>query len=287
MSEVVSLAGLSANRYTLFKIFKYVVYSLLAYNVYAFFLENHAAAGTVFADGISLGKIIEAYNDSIDTLAWVVLLLVFELETWVLSDEKLKGATKWALNAVSAFCYVFIVYSFYGYFSEMVTVTNLLPVSAAACDLAANGGWSMVLEQDDYVALTAANCGSLADASLLQLADAQVVGSAEVWREIQWLAWVDVINSGAWLLVVAILTFDVWLQLRHQLSDSMMRYSQVIKGILYFTLLLCAIYWGVNGSFLDFWDAFLWLVAFFFIEMNLFEWQAETSTEASVERSAE
>ncbi|WP_226704969.1 hypothetical protein [Microbulbifer elongatus] len=279
MSEVVSLAGIPFNRYTLFKVFKYTVYCLLAYNVYAFFVENHAAAGTVFADGISLGKIIEAYNDSIDTLAWVVLLLVFELETWVLSDEKLKGSTKWALNLVSAFCYVFIVYSFYGYFSEMVSLTHLLPVSGSACDLAANGGWSMVLEQDDYVALTAANCASLSDASLLRLADAQIVGDAVIWREIQWLAWVDVINAGAWLLVVAILAFDVWLQLRHQLSDSIMRYSQVIKGLLYFTLLMCAIYWGINGSFLDFWDAFLWLVAFFFIEMNLFEWQAETSAE--------
>ncbi|WP_231758008.1 hypothetical protein [Microbulbifer elongatus] len=279
MSEVVSLAGLSANRYTLFKIFKYTVYCLLVYNVYAFFVENHGAAGTVFADGVSLGKIIEAYNDSIDTLAWVLLLLVFELETWVLSDERLKGGTKWALNAVSAFCYVFIVYSFYGYFSEMVSLTHLLPVAGSACELAASGGWSMVLEQDDYVALTAANCGSLSEASLLRLADAHVVGDAEIWREIHWLAWVDVINAGAWLLVVAILAFDVWLQLRHQLSDSIMRYSQVIKGLLYFTLLLCAIYWGLNGSFLDFWDAFLWLVAFFFIEMNLFEWQAETSAE--------
>lgn len=278
MSEVVSLAGVSITRNGLFRLFKYTVYCLLAYNVYAFFLDNQAAAGTVFADGISFGKIIEAYNDSIDTLAWVLLLLVFELETWVLADEKLKGSTKRLLNAISAFCYVFIIYSFYGYVSEMVSLTHLLPVTASACDLAASG-WSMVLEQDSYTALTAANCGSLADAHLLHLNGTQIVGDAAVWREIQWLAWVDVINAGAWLLVVAILAFDVWLQLRHELSDAIMRYSQVIKSMLYFTLLLCAIYWGVNGSFLDFWDAFLWLVAFFFIEMNLFEWQAETSAE--------
>jgi hypothetical protein len=30
---------------------------------------------------------------------------------------------------------------------------------------------------------------------------------------------------------------------------------------------------------LDFWDAFMWLVAFVFIEMNLFRWQAETKSE--------
>ncbi|QIL89769.1 hypothetical protein ACONUD_01685 [Microbulbifer harenosus] len=279
MTEVVSLVGISVNRYTLFKLFKYTVYCLLAYNVYAFFVENHVAAGTIFADGVSLGKIIEAYNDSIDTLAWVLLLMVFELETWVLSDARLKGGTKWLLNAVSAFCYVFIVYSFYGYVSEMVSLTHLLPMAGSACDVAAGGGWSVVLEQDDYTPLTVANCGSLADVHLLRLADAQIVGDASVWREIQWLAWVDVINAGAWLLVVAILAFDVWLQLRHELSDAIMRYSQIVKGLLYFTLLICAIYWGYSGSLLEFWDAFLWLVAFFFIEMNLFEWQAETSAE--------
>lgn len=279
MSEVVSLAGISFNRYTLFRLFKYTVYLLLTYNVYAFFMENHGAASTVFASGISLGNIIEAYNDSIDTLAWVLLLLVFELETWVLADEKLKGATKWLLNAISVFCYVFIVYSFYGYVSEMISLSQLLPVAGSACELATTGDWSMVLDQDDYVALNAANCGDLAGAQLLQMAATPVLGGAGVWQGIQWLAWVDVINSGAWLLVVVILVFDIWLQLRHQLSDTILRYSQWAKGALYFVLLLCAIYWGFKGSLLDFWDAFLWLVAFFFIEKNLFEWQAETSAE--------
>ncbi|WP_237066263.1 hypothetical protein [Microbulbifer guangxiensis] len=279
MSEVATLAGSRVNRYTLFRLFKYTVYLLLAYNVYAFFLENHAAAGAVFADGLQIGRVIEAYNDSIDTLAWVLLLLVFELETFVLPDNKIRGWVKWALNGTSAFCYLFIVYSFYGYVAEMASLTHLLPVTQSACEMAARGDWLLVVGQDDYVRLTAENCAPLADTQVLRLADGQVLGSVETWNGIKWLAWTDVINAGAWLLVVAILAFDVWLQLRHQLSDAVMRYSQVIKGLLYFTLLLCAIYWGINGSFLDFWDAFLWLVAFFFIELNLFEWQAETSAE--------
>lgn len=277
MTEVATSAGFPVNRYALFRVFKYTVYLLLAYNVYAFFVENHTAAGTVFADGLQPGRVIEAYNDSIDTLAWVLLLMMFELQTFVLSDERIRGWVKWSLNAVSAFCYLFIVYSFYGYVAEMASLTHLLPVAQLASELAAQGNWSLALGQDDYVPLTADNCATLADAQLLRLADARVLGEVAVWRGIQWLAWTDVINAGAWLLVVAILAFDVWLQLRHQLSGAVMRYSQVVKGLLYFTLLLCAVYWGVSGSFLDFWDAFLWLVAFFFIEMNLFEWQAETS----------
>lgn len=278
MSEVATV-GVPSRRYTFFRVFKYTVYLLLTYNVYAFFVENHAAAGSVFADGLSLERVIEAYNDSIDTLAWVLLLLVFELETFVLPDERIRGWVKGALNGVSAFCYLFILYSFYGYVAEMVSLTHLLPMAQSACDLAAQGGWSLVLEQDDYVPLAADNCAALVQSDVLRLADARVLGPVETWTEIRWLAWTDVINAGTWLLLVSLLTFEVWLQLRQQLSDRVMYYSKWAKGAIYSTLLLCAIYWGVNGSFLDFWDAFLWLVAFFFIEMNLFQWQAETGAE--------
>ena len=279
MSEVAALSGSPVNRYVLFRAFKYAVYLLLAFNVYAFFTENHAAAGAIFADGIQFGNVIEAYNDSIDTLSWVLLLLVFELETFILADDKIHGWVKLALNIVSGFCYLFILYSFYGYVAEMASLTHLLPLSQPVCDLANQGGWLLAVGQDDYVPLAANNCAALADTHILRQADMQVLATVDTWSEIKWLAATDVVNASAWLLVVVILAFDVWLQLRHELSDSMMRYSQVIKVLLYSTLLLCAIYWGINGSLLDFWDAFLWLVAFFFIEMNLFEWQAETSAE--------
>ena len=53
------------------------------------------------------------------------------------------------------------------------------------------------------------------------------------------------------------------------------------KFAVYGTLFLAAGYWGIAGSFLDFWDAALWLFAFIFIELNVFEWQAETSQQPS------
>jgi hypothetical protein len=44
--------------------------------------------------------------------------------------------------------------------------------------------------------------------------------------------------------------------------------------------LVAAVYWWLEGDFLDFWDAFLWLFAFIFIEMNVFDLQAETKATA-------
>ncbi len=89
----------------------------------------------------------------------------------------------------------------------------------------------------------------------------------------------DVINSAAWLLVVLVLEVEVLLQLRNQLGQRLIGWFKVCKALLYSTLLATAIYWGFEGDFLDFWDAFLWLVAFVFIEMNIFQWQAEVDEE--------
>lgn len=55
----------------------------------------------------------------------------------------------------------------------------------------------------------------------------------------------------------------------------MARLANSIKVVLYTTLVMAAIYWGFKGDFLDFWDAALWLFAFVFIELNVFEWQQE------------
>ena len=92
----------------------------------------------------------------------------------------------------------------------------------------------------------------------------------------QYLGWTDVINSGAWILVVIVLEIEVRLQLRGNLSDRIMDANKYLKFALYGVLFGAAAYWGYAGDFLDFWDACLWLFAFIFIELNVFEWQYET-----------
>ncbi len=78
---------MNISRDNVYKLFKYAVYAALTINVYLFFAEEWAAAAHRFVDGIALEDIIEGFAASIDTAAWVVLLLMFELETYVLDDE--------------------------------------------------------------------------------------------------------------------------------------------------------------------------------------------------------
>ena len=76
--------------------------------------------------------------------------------------------------------------------------------------------------------------------------------------------------------MVIVLENEVRLQLRGNLSAQIIYSTRYLKYTLYAILFGAAAYWGVEGSFVDFWDASLWLFAFIFIELNVFEWQQET-----------
>ena len=69
------------------------------------------------------------------------------------------------------------------------------------------------------------------------------------------------------------------LQATFSSGNILSRVSKGIKVFLYGTLFAAAVYWGLEGDFLDFWDALLWLVAFIFIELNIFEWSEEVKQE--------
>ena len=265
------------NNWAVYQLFKYVVYIFLAMNVYWFFADEYGAAQLQFAEGIALEQIIEAYAATIDTAAWVVLLLMFELETYVLEDEQFTPPVQWSLHGLRALCYGFIGYAFYGYIANLAYFSDVSPIAGLSnlCALT-DGAWSYAVTLDEFAAITAANCATFSEAaSFLQVSDINAVVDHSGLRDIRALAWVDVINAGVWILVVLILEFDVRMQERGILEGTALKFSNVIKFVLYSILFLAAVYWGFKGDFVDFWDAFLWLVAFFFIEMNVVEWRKE------------
>lgn len=267
------------DRSKLFPFFKYTIYALLVLNVYLFFAEEWAASAYRFENGgVGLTEIIEGFAASIDTAAWVVLLLMFELETSVLADDRVSRRTTMTMHTLRALCYVVIVYAFYGYLSKLLFMLGAAPLPGVSdlCSLA-GGEWVYMVDLDEYVGLAAQNCAAFSSAeSFYRLPGLDAAVDAAGLSAITRLAWVDVVNSGVWLLVVLLLEMDVRLQEKEQLEGRALRLSNAAKYVIYSILLLAAIYWGVAGDFVDFWDAFLWLVAFFFIEMNVVEWRQES-----------
>lgn len=254
---------------------KTLTYALLTVNVFLFLQEELLAVEHTFVEEFALADLIQMFSATVDTGAWVILLLLFELETSVISDDKIRGGLKLFLHGVRAICYIFIVYAFYGYLVELQTLYHVQVLSGDPC-ARARGGWSVLVDLDEYVALDPRNCDAIGR-QLWRLAGFNIVVQPDVLHAARMLAWTDVMNAAAWILVVLVLEADVRLQLRGQLDGQVLAASKTIKIGLYATLFLAAIYWGFAGDFLDFWDAFLWLFAFIFIELNMFSWQAETS----------
>ncbi|NND58733.1 MAG: hypothetical protein HKN49_00550 [Gammaproteobacteria bacterium] len=264
-------------RGTLYNGFKYSVYVLLTLNIGFYFVEDWRASTAIFSDGVGWGNFIEAYSATIDTLAWVILLLLFELETAVIANEKLQGRLAWSMAAMRTVCYAFIAWSLWGYIAKYELVTDLIPVTFDDVCALIGSGYTYIASFDDYFAIDAAACASLQGQPLFRIAGTQVIGTREAALLVERLALTDVINASTWLIVVVTLEIEVGLQLAGRLSPGLLRVANALKSLLYAILLACAIYWGLDGEFLDFWDAFLWLVAFAFIELNLFNWNAATT----------
>ncbi|NRB72509.1 MAG: hypothetical protein HRU51_11405 [Xanthomonadales bacterium] len=263
----------------LYVLFKYVVFTLLTINLWFFFWEDHNAIPTLFPEGVNAGNFIEAYSATIDTLAWLVLLWLFELETAIIPDEKLRGGLKWLLLSVRALCYLFIVSAFFGYLAGWQQISAVVPFTVAdPCSLIGSN-MTYIFDLDEYFPIDASACVTLQGESLVRVVGTDLIGTELAQLEAARLALVDVINAFAWLLVVALLEVEVLLQLAGRLGPRLLWSLKWIKSGLYATLFAAAVYWGVKGDFIDFWDAFLWLVAFVFIELNIFQWHAETEEE--------
>lgn len=263
---------MQVSRNLVFRIFKYSVFTLLLSNVVLFFLEENAAATTIYGEAMSLGNFLSAYSATVDTAAWLVLLLLFEFETAIIDRSRLRGRLKWSLPVIRGLSYLFIVSAFYGYCARYQVLAHAVAFTDQACAFA-QGGYAFLESLDVYPPLTMENCQALTnEAPLVRLEKTLVIASAATHGEALRLAFVDVINAADWLLVVVILEIEVILKLSGRMSRLVTHSMNVAKALLYAVLFACALYWGIAFAFLDFWDAFLWLVAFIFIELNILSW---------------
>ena len=264
MSRATSLV----HRDTLYQWSKYLIYALLSSNILFFFGDEWLAAEHTLVGDWALPDLIEAFAATIDTLAWVLLLLIFELETWHLNPATMKHSTKQALMLIRAACYLMILSAFFGYTEKMLELesADILAVGPA-CDLGAEG-YKQMTTLDEYQAIDADACREQVDLAVNK--GQKWIASTRVLEDTQALAWVDVLNAGTWLLIVALLELDLRAAAKGLVSRPGALVSNGLKLGLYLMLVVFAIYWGFNGAFIDFWDAFLWILAFVYIERNLF-----------------
>ncbi len=249
------------------QVFKYLVYLAVLTNVFLFLQKELKAATHRFGADFSIFQVFEAFTSTLDTAAWVILLFLFELETYVIPRQKITAFFQWLLTGLRGLCFVAIFSSFLGYVKgyNWLKYFEETPI-IELCELV---GQSWMQELDKYEMVEQGACKTLAKGNQILKHSQKVVYTDDHYlTEAKWLAGINVLNSLSWILVVILLEIDVWL-IRQSTLKRTLKFNQYLKNICYFSLLFCAIYWGVYGDFLEFWDAFLWIIAFVFIELNI------------------
>lgn len=98
--------------------------------------------------------------------------------------------------------------------------------------------------------------------------------------------WIDAINASAWLLVVLVLAWQVFVPGDYDRWEQAV--IRVAKPMLYAVLVGCALWWTIDAAKpLDAVDAWLWLVCFAVIELNVFDAEAHPKTAAALPDTAE
>lgn len=92
---------------------KWLVYTLVIIN-FGFYIRNDLviASHTLYS-GSSLLEISRAFATTIDESAWIILLLLFELETYLLSDDPLSRAKTLLMQGIRLVCYISLAHTLY------------------------------------------------------------------------------------------------------------------------------------------------------------------------------
>lgn len=259
------------------QIVKWTVYSLLIVNFGFYIWEDVYRAVHTLHAGSTLFDWTSEFATTIDTSAWFILLLMFELETYQLDDEHWKRWVSRTVRGLRLVCYAMIIHTVVAYSGTVVKYTPTLPITDATtlCDLA-DDGVSFVYNLE-YTEVNAENCGTLSDATeffKLGPKDPLVTSAAglDVARD---LAWADVVEVIVWLVIVLSIEKIVRLQGRGITGSRLMSTLNGAKLVSYGILFVLAVYWAGLGHWLYTWDTFLWVAGFVVIEMNVSEWRDE------------
>jgi len=262
---------------------KWSVYTLLTINFILYFYDDFMVYRASLANDAPWSDLFVTFATSIDVIAWLGLVFIFELETYALSEKAFEGKLPRVLLMLRALCYLLIFYAAYGYIVN--TLDNYRTIEVAGltdlCQVA-DQGQSLQLDVVEYVEITSGNCSNISAGPPHYRIDENVsLIDAPTLDHVQKLGWPDVSNSLAWLVVVFLIELEVWLQGTDRFGSRALKLTRQFKTGFYLVLLINVVIWAAYGYALYAYDSLLWIVGFWAIELNLAEWEQERVQELS------
>ncbi len=197
---------------------KWAVYAMLFADFLVYLYQDVTYAQYTLDAGSNLREVLAAYVTSIDLVAWFALILLFELETGVRAGRDWTGAARWVVRALRLFCYVAILHTS---FASVIALREFqdpqqLPAANDVCAYA--GEWTF-LRNRDYLEIDAGNCTTIGRGpQFFALSDDNVLTDRAGLAEGTILAWTDLVEAVAWLLVV--LAIEAIVRLKHTASGN-------------------------------------------------------------------
>ena len=278
--EAASTAAADLRLHRIQQAVKWTVYTLLLVN-WGFYIADDIgwARHTLHAES-TIFDWTSAFSTSIDELAWFILLGMFELETYTLSDRAWKPWVERLVHGLRLACYVMLAHTIFACTSNVFDLRPTQPVEDATelCDLAgADLSYTYNLE---YTEITRETCDGLSTAAeFYRVGKNPVVTDMAGLALERQLAWADLFEGVAWLLAILAIEVVVRLQEREITGGTLMRTANWGKNLLYASILGVGVWWASLSHWLYLWDEFLWIGGFMAIGMNLSDWRKEIDHE--------
>ncbi len=259
------------------QIIKLVVYSLLLVNFTFYIADDLRVASYTMRNGGSFLDWTSAFTTTLDETAWFLLLFLFELETYLLSDGVLDR--RWVsrtMMGIRLVCYVSLVHSIYAFGNIYLDLTDVVVIPAVTdlCQLVADD--ISFVRNLAYTDLTNGTCGALSTENQFYYTEPGLVVSDSSGLALETrLALVDWLEVIFWMFILFSIEAMVWLQDRGTTRGTMVGAIKIGKLILYSSLWAIAAYWVTLGHYYFAWDEALWIIGFFAIEMNVDDWKKE------------
>jgi len=256
------------------QVIKWTVYSLLIINWALYVQEDWQKAQFTLANGGSLLDWTEAFGTTLDEAAWFGLLFLWELETYVLSDESWNRLMKWAFLGIRGTCYIFLAHTVFAWATTYIDLktTEVSPDVTSLCQLTEQD-ISFAYNQH-YTLIEAENCANLSPGPDFYFVDNSAITDHAGFVVERRSAWFDLQDAITWLLIMFSIELGIWLQGRDITGGALMLLSYAGKAF-YGVLFLDAAYWTWMGHWLWAWDQTLWICGFWAIEYNMKEWRDE------------
>ena len=260
---------------------KLVIYILLLINFVLYIIDDIRIASYTLQEDASFLDWTQSFATTIDESAWLILLFLFELETYMLSDEAWsKTLFTRFMYFIRACCYIFLMHSVYAFsviYYDLMNVQQLQNITNL-CELAP---LDMTFVRNLlYTTIDSLNCHELSSQSVFYFTEPNLVVTDVSGLQLERnLALVDLLEILVWLLILFTIEAMVWLQDRAITQGKLISLIKVSKYFLYGMLWSMAAYWTYLGHYYFAWDEAVWIVGFISIEMNVSQWKEEIERE--------